>query len=290
MKEKKDGSSIKIEERLPDFSLDPNSISELEKILVNHGFGFELTAASFGDIEISGSFDEILEEFKNVTSVVKLPSMYAKQKDEGPYHCVWFYPYSDRIEVTTTFDQKEKHLAMLRELLGFFEIQNKNLKPDEESHYLYLRPKQSIEYIRKKKTVEPDNARILINTIEAKLRKLIREIPSREKDIQDAIENILVVRDYEYHREIEHIPTGSKSTVPDFTLDSLGIALEVKFCNKSVNERQILEEINADITAYQSKYQRLIFIVYDLGIIRDVDRFGADIRRQEDVHLSVVKH
>ena len=45
-----------------------------------------------------------------------------------------------------------------------------------------------------------------------------------------------------------------------------------------------------DILAYQTRYPILLFIVYDLGFIRDVDRFIEIFEKIKNVMVKVVKH
>ena len=59
---------------------------------------------------------------------------------------------------------------------------------------------------------------------------------------------------------------------------------------RSEREKELPEEINDDILAYQTKYQNLLFIIYDLGYIRDVDRFSSSFEEHENVTIRVVKH
>jgi hypothetical protein len=39
----------------------------------------------------------------------------------------------------------------------------------------------------------------------------------------------------------------------------------------------MIDEINADIIGYQSKYERILFVIYDLGFIRDVALYCSSI-------------
>ena len=57
----------------------------------------------------------------------------------------------------------------------------------------------------------------------------------------------------------------------------------------SKREKEIIDEVNADILAYQTKYERVIFIIYDLGFIRDVAQFSADIEKNPNVYAIVKK-
>src|SRR5713226_8341390 len=103
----------------------------------------------------------------------------------------------------------------------------------------------------------------LLNVIERKLRKVVRAEPSKEREIQDAFENLLVGVDIEY---------SSKTYIPDFTFSRIDLALDVKLCSRVEREKEIIAEINDDILAYSTKYWNILFIVYDTGVIRDVDR------------------
>ena len=50
------------------------------------------------------------------------------------------------------------------------------------------------------------------------------------------------------------------------------------------------DEINADITAYSTKYERLLFVVYDLGVIRDEAEFRRDIENAgANIKVVIVK-
>ena len=67
------------------------------------------------------------------------------------------------------------------------------------------------------------------------------------------------------------------------------MAVEAKLYNSKKKEKEIIDEINADIPAYQTRYKHVIFIVYDLGFIRDVDRFKSGIESNQGVYIEVIK-
>ena len=52
----------------------------------------------------------------------------------------------------------------------------------------------------------------------------------------------------------------------------------------------MIEEINADITAYKKEYKNILFVIYDIGIIRDESEIKRDIEKTEGVHAIIVKH
>ena len=52
----------------------------------------------------------------------------------------------------------------------------------------------------------------------------------------------------------------------------------------------MIEEINADITAYSKEYKNILFIIYDVGIIRDETEIKRDIENVEGVNVIIIKH
>jgi len=129
--------------------------------------------------------------------------------------------------------------------------------------------------------------------LEANLRKAIFEKPSHEREVQNAIEQLLIGRGFEkgvdYDREVGRVKVSIKEVVPDFILPSLEMAIEVKLSKTEAKPKALVDEINADIQSYSVKYKRILFIVY-LGTIRDSSEFTKDLQRTAGVHVVVVKH
>jgi len=127
--------------------------------------------------------------------------------------------------------------------------------------------------------------------IERALRPTFREgPPTSERNVQDAIENILNALGVEFEREREVAPVGAKFAKPDFVVGSLDLAIEVKLAKKGHGPAAVQEEINADISAYRTKWRHLLFVVYDLGVIKDPYNFRLANLRLFGVGLVVVKH
>ena len=103
-------------------------------------------------------------------------------------------------------------------------------------------------------------------------------------------ENLLIGADIPYSREVDSIEYSSKTYTPDFSVQKADLAIEVKLCNRSGREKEIIAEINDDILAYKTKYGNIIFVIYDLGLIRDTERFIKNFEEQEGVFIKVVKH
>jgi len=66
--------------------------------------------------------------------------------------------------------------------------------------------------------------------------------------------------------------------------------MDIKLCVRVRREKEIIAEINDDILAYQTKYGNLFFIVYDVGFIRDIDRFIDAFEKNQNVIVKVIKH
>jgi prolyl oligopeptidase PreP (S9A serine peptidase family) len=137
---------------------------------------------------------------------------------------------------------------------------------------------------------EPKSQIRVLNLIERQLRKAIRKTPEEEKDVQDILENLLIGAEIPYLREQVSIPFSSKTYKPDFVLDGLDLVIEVKLCGRPRREKDIIAEINDDIAAYSQEYGSQIFVVYDVGQIRDADTFIEPFEKQEGVIVRVIKH
>ncbi|GAH80325.1 unnamed protein product, partial [marine sediment metagenome] len=130
----------------------------------------------------------------------------------------------------------------------------------------------------------------LMDLAQNKLRPTVRTIPQDEREVRDKFEDMLVAVGFKYLREQETIDYSSKAYIPDFTFPGIDTALEIKLCNREGRETKIIAEINDDILAYKTRYPNIIFLVYDVGHIRDIDRFKGDIESQEGVIVLVIKH
>jgi hypothetical protein len=94
----------------------------------------------------------------------------------------------------------------------------------------------------------------------------------------------------DYDRETRRVKTSGKESVPDFIFPPLKLCLEVKLSKSADKLRTIVDEINADIRAYGSRYERQLYVVYDLGTIRDQAEFKRDLENVPGVSVLVIKH
>jgi len=149
-----------------------------------------------------------------------------------------------------------------------------------------------IDEVYEAKDTPPEASQIirLINLAEKSFRKAIHGTPATERELQNAFETLLVGADIEYTREQENLPYATKSYIPDFVMSRIDLVTEIKFSNRAGREKEIIAEINDDILAYRTKWANMLFVVYDMGFIRDAERFSAEFEKNPNVVVRVVKH
>ncbi len=149
-----------------------------------------------------------------------------------------------------------------------------------------------IDTVHKSKDTSKESSEIIkiLDLAESKLRKTMRDLPKNEREVQDRFEDLLNARAIDFLREQEKIVYSSKTYHPDFSFTRINTVVEIKLCDKKEREKEIISEINDDILAYKTKYPNIIFIVYDTGYIRDIDKFKEDIESVDAIIVKVIKH
>jgi len=51
-----------------------------------------------------------------------------------------------------------------------------------------------------------------------------------------------------------------------------------------------VDEINSDIRTYGSRYDRQLYVIYDISTIRDETEFKKDLENTPGVSVLVIKH
>jgi hypothetical protein len=118
--------------------------------------------------------------------------------------------------------------------------------------------------------------------------------PEREAEIQNAVETLIVGRGMakgmDYDRETGRVKTSGKESIPDFIFPNLKLCLEVKLVKSTEKLKAVVDEMNADIRAYSTRYDRQLYIAYDVGIIRDETEFKSGLENAPGVSVLVIKH
>lgn len=126
------------------------------------------------------------------------------------------------------------------------------------------------------------------------LRRAVFRTPESEKELQDIVEQLLIGRGFrkglDYDRETGRVKYFGKEFVPDFIFIPANMFIEAKLVKTSDRAKSVIEEINSDILAYRTRYSNGMFIVYDLGMSRDVSEFAHSIEQNMAISVCVVKH
>jgi hypothetical protein len=134
----------------------------------------------------------------------------------------------------------------------------------------------------------------LMDFLQSRLRTVIFSVPDNELEVQNSVESLIVGRGMQkgsdYDREAGRVKFAGKEFIPDFIFLNLKLCLEVKLVKTVGRSRSIVDEINADIQAYAKTYERQMYLVYDVGVIRDADELKRDFEAAIGVEVVVVKH
>lgn len=149
-------------------------------------------------------------------------------------------------------------------------------------------------FLENKIGVKEDKVLQIKDFLQANLRRAVFNTPEKEVQVQEVIEQLLIGKGMEkgvdYDREVGRVKISIKEVVPDFIFQKLGLALEVKLSKSSTKSKAIIDEINADIMSYSKEYKSIIFLVYDLGSIRDEIEFKNDLEVNNGISVIVIKH
>jgi hypothetical protein len=149
-------------------------------------------------------------------------------------------------------------------------------------------------FLENKIGIKEDKILQIKDFLEANLRRAVFNIPDKEIEIQNTIEQLLIgkgmVKGVDYDREVGRVKISIKEVIPDFIFQKLGLALEVKLSKTTEKSKAIVDEINADIMSYGKEYQSIIFLVYDLGSIRDEMEFKNDLEVNDGISVIIIKH
>lgn len=139
-----------------------------------------------------------------------------------------------------------------------------------------------------------DETQNLKNFLQANLRRCVFAVPEREVEVQNSIETLIagrgMAKGIDYDRETGRVKISGKESIPDFIFPNLKLCLEVKLSKSKEDLRRIIDEVNADVRSYESQYERQIYVVYDLSIIRDEAEFKKDIESAPGVSVVIIKH
>ena len=136
----------------------------------------------------------------------------------------------------------------------------------------------------------------LCNQIEKGFRKQFIENegdPEDEIIVQNRLQNFLDAKEYQkgtdYDREAGGVNFSGKGFRPDFIFDELRLAIEVKYIKDKQSKQTCIEKMSGDMRPYLKKYHNIVFVVYDLGFVSDIEEFKRDFENNEGVKVILIK-
>ncbi|HEY1935882.1 MAG TPA: hypothetical protein VGG99_28080 [Acetobacteraceae bacterium] len=116
--------------------------------------------------------------------------------------------------------------------------------------------------------------------------------PAREKDVQDSLEDVLTLAFPDTIRE-PSIPKQTKDYKPDFGIDSVETAIEVKFIGKESDVGTVLGQLYEDMRGYNSApgYTLFLGLIYMTGHFVSQERVDAEAAKTDvpkNWHIRVV--
>lgn len=107
----------------------------------------------------------------------------------------------------------------------------------------------------------------------------IKCVPKREKDVQDALQPALRLAFPDVIRE-PPIPKQTKTYHPDFGIDSIATAVEVKFADDKQKAKSAMGELYEDMKGYAaSDYTLFVGLVYLTGAYLSQDQVDAEMKK-----------
>lgn len=239
-----------------------------------------------------------IKEYLNYTKAL-LDSMResAGRSGDNPWRFISFRTYMRK------YDELVTNVARETKIDGMLDHYDLDKVPSEydtagvqqrtlfESVYSNLSILKS--FLENKLDLKQDEIRNLKDFLQGNLRKAIFQPPEKEIEVQNAIEQLFIGRGLskgiDYDRETGRVKISIKESVPDFILPRLNLSLEVKLVKDKSKAKEVVDEINSDIRTYSIQYSNQMYVVYDLGVIRDEAEFKSGIERKDDIVIIVVK-
>ena len=116
------------------------------------------------------------------------------------------------------------------------------------------------------------------------------EKPKNEPRLQELADGILTGHELTLRREYPFLSWASVRTKPDWSAESLGLWVELKYLRESRDRVPVTEAIAADITKYGSSGRRTLFVVYDPARhLADDALFVSDITRHDGMFVKIIR-
>jgi len=139
-----------------------------------------------------------------------------------------------------------------------------------------------------KKIAPTPVARKIVNSFKRHLRAAMLRIPKDEREIEQAARAILLARRIKVTDQIGSIEWFGKKFTPDMVVevDHSKIAIELK----RVSSKRDIERAIAQATAYATKYNEIILVLYDVRGIVEIPKDQIKELEIKRIYVLVIKH
>jgi 7-cyano-7-deazaguanine synthase in queuosine biosynthesis len=134
-------------------------------------------------------------------------------------------------------------------------------------------------------------ARRIVEMLQAGLPRCCQsEKPKNEPRLQEICDGILCAQNNDLLREFPLMKWGSTATKPDWSAESLGLWVELKYVREKRDVARVLGEIAQDITKYGDNQRRVLYVVYDPGhLVSDEAAFMEPMSSRPEMELAFVR-
>jgi hypothetical protein len=114
--------------------------------------------------------------------------------------------------------------------------------------------------------------------------------PKDEPHLQEICDGILKAENSKLVREFPFMEWATSKTKPDWSLESVGLWIELKYVRKVYGLSAIVKDIAEDITKYGDNNRKVLFVVYDPeNIVKDERKFRQPIDTRPDMTLELIR-
>jgi hypothetical protein len=114
--------------------------------------------------------------------------------------------------------------------------------------------------------------------------------PQNEPRLQTICHGILQAHDPDLEKEFPFMRWSVSATKPDWSKESLGLWIELKYIRQTTDIGRITRDIAEDITKYGDNERHVSFVVYDpKHLITNEDQFAEPILKREGMMVHFIR-
>ncbi len=122
------------------------------------------------------------------------------------------------------------------------------------------------------------------------LPRIRKKVPQTEPELQELCDAILAGHDDELIREFPFMRWSASATKPDWSKESFGLWVELKYVRKKSDVKIITDDLAVDVTKYGANGRRVLYVIYDPHhLIVDDSVFAAPIEAVGSMQVRFIR-